>query len=63
MSTLLAIEFVFFFLRVDQLLVQKVVVFWAKWLVDFDDFLYVFFVIPLLLVHLMSDLRNDFLVV
>lgn len=57
MSTFLVVEFVFFFfLRVDQLLVQKVVVFLVKGLVDFDDFLYVFFffVIHLLLVHMMS---------
>lgn len=44
MSTFLVVEFVFFFfLRVDQLLGQKVVVFLVKGLVDFDDFLYVFF--------------------
>lgn len=40
---------------------QKVVVFLAKGLVDFDEFLvfFFFFVIPLV-VHMMSDLENDF---
>lgn len=49
-------------MRVDEFQVQKVV-FLAKGLVDFDEFLLLFFFVIPLVVHMMCDLGNDFLVV